>query len=226
MASYGLTFVNNSNQVVIDSEFARLNVICSGRYAPTQESGLGSSTAFPRVITSQEPPLVFCRPDTGGIAGLTAMQVIGSAGNWTGFYVRAYDVNTNQPNGRYFAATFGAQPVATYGMRLWDGSSKLLFDSGTPTALFTRAFQNWTYQRSDTSQTGSSRNYYTVPFNFPENEYLLINTFGMNMLTGSASGRLVKTLWDFNSGVLYAITDGFSNPFAFFMPAVFAKLAV
>ena len=65
-----------------------------------------------------------------------------------------------------------------------------------------------------------------MPFNFPENEYLLINTFGMNMLTGSASGRLVKTLWDFNAGVLYAITDGFSNPFAFFMPAVFAKLAV
>ncbi|CAI8800405.1 Tail fiber protein [Pseudomonas sp. IT-P74] len=224
--TYGLSFINNSNQVVIDSEFARLNVICSGRYAPTQESGLGSSTSFPRVITSQEPPLVFCRPDTGGIAGLTAMQVIGSAGNWTGFYVRAYDVNSNQPNGRYFAATFGAQPVATYGMRLWDGSSKLLFDSATPTALFTRAFQNWTYQRYETTPTGSSRNYYTVPFNFPENEYLLINTFGMNMLTGSATGRLVKTLWDFNAGVLYAITDGFSNPFAFFMPAVFAKLAV
>lgn len=155
--SYGLTFINNSNQVVIDSEFARLNVICNGRYAPTQESGLGSTTFFPRVITSAEPPLVFCRPDTGGIAGLTAMQVIGSAGNWTGFYVRAYDINTAQPNGRYFAATFGAQPVATYGMRLWDGSSKLLFDSGTPTALFTRAFQNWVYVRSETTPNLKAR---------------------------------------------------------------------
>ncbi|CRL47665.1 hypothetical protein PSHI_06960 [Pseudomonas sp. URMO17WK12:I11] len=121
------------------------------------------------------------------------MQVLGSAGNWIGFYVRAYDVNTNQPNGRYFAATFGVQPVATYGMRLWDGSSKLLFDSGTPMALFTRAFQNWTYVRSETTTTGSTSSFYTVSFNFPENEYLLINTFGMNMLTGSAAGRLVKT---------------------------------
>ncbi|CAI8800057.1 hypothetical protein EMIT0P43_10274 [Pseudomonas jessenii] len=59
-----------------------------------------TTTYFPRVITSAEPPLVFCRPDTGGIAGLASMQVIGSAGNWTGFYVRAYDDNTNQPNGR------------------------------------------------------------------------------------------------------------------------------
>ena len=224
--SYGLTFTNNSNQVVIDSEFARLNVICSGRYAPTQESGLGSTTYFPLVITSQEPPLVFCRPDTGGIGGLTAMQLIGSAGAWVGFYVRAYDVNTNQPNGRYFAATFGAQPVAAYGLRLWDGSSKLLFDSGTPTALFTRAFQNWTYVRSETFQTGATASFYTVSFNFPENEYLLINNFGMNMVTGSPAGRLLKTLWDFNAGVLYAVTSGFTNPFAFFLPAVFAKLAV
>lgn len=224
--SYGVSFTNNSNLVVLDSEFARLNVICKGRYAPTQESGLGSATYFPIVITSQEPPLVFCRPDTGGVGGLTAMQVIGTAGNWTGFYVRAYDVNTNQPNGRYFAATFGAQPVAQYGMRLWDGSSKLLFDSGTPTALFTRAFQNWTYVRSESAGTTATRNFYTVPFDFPENEYLLINNFGMNMVTGSPAGRLVKTLWDFSNGTLYAVTSGFSNPFAFFLPAVFAKLSV
>ncbi|CAN7256742.1 hypothetical protein LJR159_000979 [Pseudomonas brassicacearum] len=224
--SYGLTFTNNSNLVVIDSEFARLNVICSGRYAPTQESGMGSTTSFPRTITSQEPPLVFCRPDSGGIAGLTEMQVIGSAGNWTGFYVRAYDVNTNQPNGRYFAATFGAQPVASYGMRLWDGSSKLLVDTGTPNALFTRAFQNWSYVRYETTGTTSTRIFYSVPFNFPENEYLLINNFGMNMVTGAASGRILKTLWDFNAGILYAVTDGFSNPFAFFLPALFAKLSV
>ncbi|MBU6957212.1 hypothetical protein KRR23_05600 [Pseudomonas sp. CVAP len=222
--SYGLSFINNGNQVVIDSEYARLCWICSGRYAPTQESGLGSTTYFPRVITSVEPPLVFCRPDTGGIGGLTAMQVIGSAGNWTGFYVRAYDDKTNQPNGRYFAATFGAQPVAQFGLRLWDGSSKLLFDSGTPSVLFTRAFQNWTYQRYETSSTGSTKIFYTVPFNFPENEYLLINTFGMNMVTGAAAGRLVKTLWDFSNGTLYAVTDGFLNPTAFFMPAMFAKI--
>jgi hypothetical protein len=80
--------------------------------------------------------------------------------------------------------------------------------------------------RYEITATGSSRNFYSVPFNFPENEYLLINTFGMNMLTDSGSGRSVKTLWDFNAGVLYALTDGFSNPFAFFMPAVFAKISV
>jgi hypothetical protein len=131
---------------------------------------------------------------------------------------------TAQPNGRYFAASFGAQPVSSFGMRLWDGSSKLLFDSGTPSALFVRAFQNWTYQRYETAETGATRNYYTVPFTFPENEYLLINTFSMKMVSGAPQGRGVYTLWDFANGTLYAMATGTANPFAFFMPAVFAKL--
>ncbi|MEE5088497.1 hypothetical protein V2J74_27495, partial [Pseudomonas alliivorans] len=148
--AYGVQFTNNSNVVTLDSEFARLSVIASGRFQPTEEGGLGSTTYFARPVTSQEPPLVFVRPDTvNAIAGLCRMRLIGSAGNWTGFYVRAYNVNTAQPNGRYFVAAFGAQPVSGYGMRIWDGGGKILFDSGTASANFTRSFQNWTYVTSD-----------------------------------------------------------------------------
>ena len=226
MASFGLQYTNNTNTVVIDSEFARLMVIASGRYAPTQEQGLGSVTTFARPITSQEPPLVFVRPDTiNGIAGLCRMRLLGAAGNWTGFYVRAYDVNAAGLNGRYFVSAFGAQPVAQYGMRLWDGSSNLLFDSGTPNATFTRAFQNWNYVKYDTSEQGLTRIYYSVPFNFPENEYLLLNTFGMNMTSGSGIPRNLYCWWDFPNNTLYAITIAATNPIAFFLPAVFAKLA-
>ena len=129
--------------MALDSEFARLSVLCSGRYAPTQESGLGSATYFPDPIISQEPHLVFCRPDTqAGLAGLTAMYVIGGPNAWTGFYVRAYSSEALQPDGRWFAAAFMAQASATCGMRLWDGTGRLVFDSGTPPALFTRALAN------------------------------------------------------------------------------------
>lgn len=223
--SYGLQFINNSNLVVLDSEYARLSIIASGRYAPTQESGLGSVTTFPRAVTSQEPPLVFVRPDTvNAVAGLCQMRLIGSAGNWTGFYVRAYDVNTAQPNGRYFVAAFAAQPVAQYGMRVWDGASNLLFDLGTPSALFTRAFQNWTYIRTDQDPQGLYRNYYSVDFNFPENEYLMINNFGMDMVTGGPLARRLYCWWDFPNQKLYALTIALSNPFKFWLPALFAKM--
>jgi len=221
--NYGLTFTNNSNVVTLDSEYARLSVIATGRFSPNLEGGLGSVTTFPVAVTSQEPPLVFVRPDTvGAIAGLCLMRLTGGPGNWTGFYVRAYNAISAQPNGRYFVAGFSAQPVANYGMSLWDGSGKLIFNSGTPAALFTRAFQNWTYIKSDNDEQGLFRNYYSVNFNFPENEYLLINTFGMKM----TSQRALYCWWDFPNQKLYAITVASSNPFAFWLPALFAKIAV
>lgn len=222
---YGLEFTNDSNVVTVDSEFTRLVVLAKGSYVPNLESGLGSITTFPRAITSQEPPLVFIRPSaTNGIAGLCLMRVVGSPGAWTGFYVRAYDVNTHQPNGSYFACGFSATPLAEFGMRLWDGNSKLLFDSGTPYARFTRAFQNWSYVRSDTTSQGQVRNYYRVNFTFPAGEHMLINTFSMPMLDDEPFNRYLYCWWDFSGGNLYALTVGTHNPFAFFLPAVFAKL--
>jgi len=224
--SYGLEFTNNDGVVTVDSEFTRLVVLAKGTYQPTQESGLGSVTSFPQTITSQEPPLVFIRPaGSSGIAGLCLIRVIGSPGAWTGFYVRAYDVNTLQPNGAYFVCGFAATALANYGMRLWDGGSKLLFDTDTPYARFTRSFQNWTYIKSDTTDQGVPRNYYRVNFNFPVGEYMLINTFGMPMLNDGVQSRALYCWWDFTGGNLYALTIGLGNPFAFFLPAVFARLA-
>lgn len=223
--SFGLSFRNNSDVVVLDSEYARLCVIASGRYAPTEESGLGSTTWFPRPVTSSEPPLVFARPDTvGAIAALTQMRLIGGPGDWRGFYVRTTSIQTAQPNGRYFVAAFGAQPVARYGMRLFGSAGQLLFDSGTPNAVFTRSFQNWEYSHTERTPTNASRNYYSVPFNFVENEYLLINSFGMRLLSGDNVGREVSSWWDFPAKRMWAITESFSNPYDFHLPAVFARM--
>jgi hypothetical protein len=223
--AFGLEFKNTSDVVTVDSEFTRLVVLAKGTYRPTQESGLGSVTNFPRTITSQEPPLVFVRPSaTSGIAGLCLMKVLGKPGAWTGFYVRAYNVNTLQPNGSYFACGFAAAALADFGMRLWDGDARLLFDSGTPYAIFTRSFQNWTYVKTDYTDQGLTRNYYRVAFDFPVGEHMLINSFSIPMLADEPQDRSLYCWWDFSSNNLYAITIGSSNPYAFFLPAVFAKL--
>ncbi|KOG05885.1 Uncharacterized protein ABJ98_3404 [Pseudomonas syringae pv. aceris] len=65
-----------------------------------------------------------------------------------------------------------------------------------------------------------------MPFNFPENEYLLINSFGMGLNSGSAISRALYCWWDFPNKKLYAITIAAANPTAFFLPAVFAKMNV
>lgn len=223
---YGVEFTNNSNTVVLDSVYARLCVICSGRYAPTQESGLGSVTTFPVVITTQEPPLIFCRPDNSSVpASISMVQPYGSPGAWTGFYLRTIDVNYAQPNGKYFAAAFQAKPLATFGMRLWDESGALIFDSGTPCAVFVRALQAWTFVSSTpNSANGAYDNLYTVPTTYPANEYMLVNNFSMRMANGSTAGRIVKNIWDFSGSTMKAVLTGTSNPTAFYLPALFAKM--
>lgn len=226
--SYGMTFSNNENVVILDSEFSRLCVIYSGRYVPNYGSGnFGALVTFPAPITSVEQPLIFLRPDTvNGLLKLgTVASVQGGPGNWTGFLTGMYDQVGFYPNGRYIVASFGARSLADYGVRLFSATGGTIFDTGTPNALFTRAFQNWTYVMSSRLPQGEYVNYYTVSFDFPENEYMLGNTFVMRMNNDDNVGRSLHTWWDFQNKILYAVTIGFSNPYAFWMPALFARLA-
>ncbi|HEX8591766.1 MAG TPA: hypothetical protein VF682_00565 [Pseudomonas sp.] len=216
--------MNNSNVVTIDSELARLTVLQSGTYSPNAEGNLTAIVTFAAAITSQEPPLVFARPNTeAGSSAISGVMIYGSPGNWTGFQIRTRSVNYLRPNGRWFAAAFGSTAVAHFGMRLFNAAGGVIFDSGTPCATFTRAFQGWTYEFNQALDIGST-NFYSVPFNFPTNEYLLINSFSMNMVAANNPGRTLGCVWDFNASKLYATATGSSNPFAFNLPALFAKM--
>ncbi|WP_313598186.1 hypothetical protein [Pseudomonas sp.] len=222
---WGFEFINNEDVVIIDSEYARLSILSKGRFIPTQESGLGSATSFERVITTQEPPLVFVKPDNAGIvAGLCRVLILGSPGNWTGFYVRAYDVNTAQPRGNYFAAAYLASPTALWGGRLYDQNEALIFDTGTPSAVFSRSSASWNYVTSGRNAQGLSMVYFSVPFVFSSDEYMLINNFGMDVAGGSSRPASVYCWWDFPANRLWAITIGATPQNTFYIPAVFAKM--
>lgn len=225
--AFGLQFTNTSGTVTLDSEYARLSVLFTGNYTPNAGGGRAASVAFPSVVTTQEPPLVFIRPTTiSGLASATQMSVSGTPGAWTGFSLRAFNTDSAAPNGKYFVATFQAKATANFGLRIWDGSSGLLFDSGTASAVFSRAYQNWNFVRSVLVTGGTYVNYYTVNYSFPEDEYLMINNFGMNMVAGNSPGRMLYSLWDFPNKVLYAVTASTSNPTAIYLPALFAKITV
>lgn len=224
--SYGLQFINNSGLVTLDSEYARMVVLESGNYIPNSDGGLTSGVMFAQTVTTPEPPLIFVRPTSeAGTAAIATVALFGSPGAWTGFSVRTRSVNYLQPRGRWFTAAFRARATAAYGMRLWDGSANLLFDSGTPCAVFTAAFQNWTYQFTQQLTIGNS-NFYAVPYAFPESDYMLINNYSMNLVAGAAAGRLISSLWDFPNKKLYAVTTATSNPTAINLPAVFARIVV
>ncbi|KGF63614.1 hypothetical protein [Pseudomonas lutea] len=224
--AYGLQFVNNSGVVTLDSEFARLVVIESGDYIPNSDGGLTSIVSFAQAITTPEPPLIFARPTTeAGTAAISSVQIYGTPGAWTGFSVRTRSVDYLQPRGKWFAAAFEARAVAAYGMRLWDGAGKLLFDTGTPCAVFTAAFQTWTYRFTQQLAIGNS-NFFSVSNPFPESDYMLINNFGMSLVAGNNPGRLLTSLWDFPNKTLYAVTTSTANPNSMNLPALFARMVV
>lgn len=222
---YGFEFINNDDAVSVDSEFSRIVVYSKGRYAPTQESGLGSTTYFPKAVTTQEPPLVFVKPDTvNAVAGLCRALIIGSPGNWTGFYVRAYSTTSAQPNGRYFAAGFQVTPSDQYGAQLFDASENLVFDTGSPVAVFTKALQSWTYVMSGSDAQGIPMAYFSVPFDFSSDDYMLINNFAMDMAGSQIRDSSLYCWWDFPSNRLWAITIGVGVQTSLYLPVVFSKM--
>ncbi|MHC8342521.1 hypothetical protein [Pseudomonas sp. RT6P73] len=131
---------------------------------------------------------------------------------------------TYAPTGKYFVGGFAATATAAFGMRLWDGASKLLFDSGTPSAVFTRFFQSWTYVKSTQDAQGFYTNWYSSPFSSSADEYLMINNAGMRMLSGDNIGRTTGITYDFAQSQLWFTTTALSNPIVFFLPAIFSKI--
>lgn len=229
--TYGLQFMNNNNVVTLDSEVARMCVVASGTLRDNGSSDKNSTNMFPRAVTTQEPPLIFVRPsnpNNGWAALLSNFAPVGSPGNWTGFNIVSTYVQSrvNFSNGDWFACQFGGQAVAKFGMRLWDGSGNVLFDSDSPAANFTRAAQTFSYVKTTQGPTGEYTNYYSTPFSFDTGEFQMVNQFGMKLIDYGAStaGRRLASWWDWPANTLWATTQSFSNPYDFHIPALFAKI--
>lgn len=215
--SYGLSFSNDDGYVILDSEIARMCVVAKGQLANDGSSNNGSTNYFPRAIITQEPPLIFVRPDAA--AALMDVRVIGSPGYWTGFYIISRRGN-GFSSGKWFACTFGAQSVATYGLRLWDENEKLIFDSDTPAAVFTQSANSWIYTDTTKDSQGIYTNYYSASGYVDYGDYLMINNISMNLVPDR---RLVCS-WNPQIKSVTALTQSSNNPFSFSLSAFFAKM--
>ncbi len=205
--SYGVQFTNNNDVVTLDSEFSRLVVLQRGRYQ--------GGASFSAPITSAEPPLVFVRPDA--TTTFSYATIAGSPGNWTGFSFLGGGA------GNFFVAAYSSTPTATYGIRIWDGSTKLLFDSGTPCAQFTRTISAWTYLGSSSTGQGTTRSNWTAISPLDTGDFMLINNIGMDVAGASTRAAKLYCTWDYGSNRLLMWVVGVANSTSFFIPVVFAK---
>ncbi|QJI29895.1 hypothetical protein HKK55_14660 [Pseudomonas sp. ADAK18] len=216
--SYGLRYVNNNDVVTLDSEFSRLVVLEKGTW-----SGFGSSSGnyvkFSKTITTAEPPLVFVRPTEPNT--LYFCLVNGTQGAWAGFSF--YTLIGVATNGKWFCAAFESSPTATYGMRLWDGSSKLLFDNGTPCAQFTRSITSWTYLGSSQTGQGQTRLNWTAPSSLAGGDYMLLNNIAMDVAGLISRQGNMYALWDYANDRLIMQVVGVDISSTLYNPVLFAK---
>lgn len=213
---YGVKFTNNSNTVTLDSEFSRLVVLEKGTW---NGSGSGISVQFSKPVTTSEPPMIFVRP--GLSFTLCFCTVQGSSGSWTGFSFRGIVGQTTY--GNWFIAAFKAEPTAKYGFRLWDGAGKLLFDSGTPCAQFTRSIDSWSYLGSSSDGQGQSVLRWTAPSPLSSGDYMLFNNVAMDIAGGTSRQGNLYAVWEYQNDRLVIQAVGVDLRVLLLITIVFAK---
>ncbi len=214
--SYGLRFKNNNDVVTLDSEFARLVVLESGTW---DGLGQGVDVPFGSPVLTDEPPLVFVRPETADT--LCFCTLSGGAGAWYGFSFKG--IVGVPTRGRWFVAAFKSVPTATYGMRLRDGSSKLLFDSATPAAQFTRSITSWQYIGSSSTGQGQTRLSWTAPLNLSSGDYMLLNNIAMDVAGLTSRQGNIYAVWEYALDRLVMQVVGVDISTTFYNPVIFAK---
>lgn len=180
---YGFQSINDNSFVQIDSEAPRLCLLAKGSYA-----GVATATGtFTRAVTSQDPPLVFIRPDQSGVIQVPySVWFTGGPGNWTGFAMNASKVNETL-SGQYFVAAWASMGTAMYGMRLWDQNGGLVYDSGAPAVVVTFAAGNWTYLGTEQLSVGR-RYYWGINKALGPGEYISLNPFTMSCHSEGSGG--------------------------------------
>ncbi|KPB43502.1 hypothetical protein ALP12_200304 [Pseudomonas savastanoi pv. phaseolicola] len=181
--SFGVISINESSFVQIDSETPRLCVLTKGSYSGTTNANV----TFPRAVTSADPPLVFIRPDQNGIVQVPiSVWFTGGPGNWTGFAMKASNVQSTL-SGQYFIAAWASMGTASFGMRIWGAGGELVYDSGAPPVVVTFAAGNWTYVGSEQLSVGQ-RYRWSIDKALGVGEFISINSFAFHCHNGSNGG--------------------------------------
>jgi hypothetical protein len=209
--SYGLTAINGSNYVQIDSETPRLCSLYNGTYQATSDHY--ARVYFPAPITTSEPPCIFIRNDPSRPNDLYyKMTLYGSPGNWTGFEVMAANV-TFRPLGKWFAAVFASVAKNSYGLRIWNAGGGLCYDSGAIPVIVTRANHSWAYAGSAQLPDYGAQYYWQNGSvgALASDEYFMINPFSRGLLRPQNNGWInlgVRFNYNENRLQLYCVALG------------------
>lgn len=220
LMSYGFRSFNDQKFVQIDDTYPVLQYV---------ESGVCQANVdvwFSEAYSSDMPPWLFLRGGSGGY--LFGVKFLGGPGAWTGFKLQGCsDIYHNHGlAGRgygtwdYMVGKWSVKKSSeNFGIRLWNGSGDLTFDSGTRVINLQFQFSNWSYQYrhsenyylyyvhslslSPSASLASSKNYLFINplmrerFNVPGGDGTSFRKVGP--LTGETINHVTRSMYrDFN----------------------------
>ncbi|MDD0977557.1 hypothetical protein [Pseudomonas fontis] len=206
--TYGLSVRNDNNYIQIDSEAPRLCCVCEGTYAGTAAVTVG----FPNVITSQEPPCVFIRPDpVQGTVLYGSMNIAGGPGAWTGFSIQLANI-TSVTGGTWFAAVFAATTQSDYGMRIWDAAGNPIYDTGSPAIAVSTAANDWPFVGMTQLEIAIAYTYVCqLPRPIGPHDHFMINPFSRWLLCAHPGNSLrMGVTVDYANNQLLMFAMGFT----------------
>jgi hypothetical protein len=164
MANFGISVTNNSDSVMITSQYKIMVFSERGTFRIqskyTDREGSGSVT-FLRPILSQEPPQIFLRFVNGVHSDLGVYTtILGGAGNWTGFRMTsAVRRGSSLQNYlmEYVSCKYAdRQSTDLYGMNIWDENGTILFSASDRVVRYSKFSKVWTKTAGNTVDIYSS----------------------------------------------------------------------
>lgn len=174
--SYGVKFVGDYGQVIIDQDHPCMHVVAEGTYS-------GGSVTYPAPISSVVPPFVFFSPNGSHL--ISFFKHVGVPGSWTGFTFSqlVFSAMTGVAyGGKWKACAVYLPRTSGWGMQVFDNESRVVFDSNRQVARYLGGSQNWNYAGRDTGALpGYTLNTWATPWTWG-GAYFLVSHF--NAQTG------------------------------------------
>lgn len=179
-----------NNNVTIDDANGVMHVTEIGSYTPSNNVEMSVYITFQRPVTSEAPPMVFLRPGDAG--GCYNLGFVGGPGNWTACRFAA--MGGNRSTGSYFLGVLAPSASGEqWGLRVWDGNHRLMYDSGLMYTQLTARLPGRTWSYLGKTRQGSSF-FWTYEINNPNKDwYFLANPWcaGMRKVRSRSAGANV-----------------------------------
>ncbi|HBP5732873.1 TPA: hypothetical protein L6B58_04715 [Pseudomonas aeruginosa] len=177
--SYGALIRGNSGQTIIDDVNPCMHIVESGTYGVQGATELVISYSNP--INSPYEPYVYVRPN--GPHQIYQFRHLGGPGAWTGFaFYQSIFRDTEPPvyGGQWKAAAVMLPRTGGWGLQVFDGQSRVMFDSNREIVRFVGGAQTWSKYAFNPNWPGGMRlQTWAMPYPYEASTYYMVSHFNL-----------------------------------------------